>query len=77
MKKSIFFMGLNPRWQQYKFLPNGLNVMYSAAGFWKGYDWRRTKFTKKMGLKWLDSGGFSLLNKFADYPFSAKAQPPT
>jgi hypothetical protein len=67
---NLFFMGLNPRWQQYKFLPAGLNVMYSAAGFWDGHEWRRRKFQKRVGLKWLDCGGFSLLNLYGEYPFS-------
>lgn len=33
-RPSIFLVGLNPRWQMYKFLPAGINVMFSAAGFW-------------------------------------------
>lgn len=67
---NLFFVGLNPRWQQYKFIPDGLNVMYSAAGFWNDGEWRRKKFQKRIGLKWLDCGGFTLLNKYGDYPFS-------
>lgn len=31
---SLFYIGLNPRWQMYRFLPDGLNMMFSAAGFW-------------------------------------------
>lgn len=67
---NLFFVGLNPRWQQYRFIPAGLNVMYSAAGFWNGYGWRRKKFQKQTGLKWLDCGGFTLLNRYGDFPFS-------
>ena len=67
---SLFFVGLNPRWQQYRFIPPGLNVMYSAAGFWDGYGWRRKKFPRKAGLRWLDSGGFTMMDRYGDYPFS-------
>lgn len=66
---NLFFIGLNPRWQMYKFLPRGLNIMFSAAGFWDHYSWRSKKFPKGCGLKWLDCGGFNLLNKYEDYPF--------
>ena len=68
--KSLFFVGLNPRWQQYRFIPNGLNVMYSAAGFWDGTKWRRKRFQRHYGLRWLDCGGFTLLNQYGDYPFT-------
>ena len=67
---NVFYIGLNPRWQMYKFLPPGINIMFSAAGFWDGYTWRKTKFPKKSGLKFLDCGGFTMLNRFGDYPFS-------
>lgn len=68
-----FFVGLNPRWQMYKFLPAGINVMFSASGFWDNdkREWRRgAKFKRSFGLRWLDCGGFTVLNKFAEYPFS-------
>lgn len=67
---SIFFIGLNPRWQNYKWLPDKLNVMYSAAGFWNNGSWRRRKYLPKSGIRWLDSGGFTLLNLYGKYPFS-------
>lgn len=70
---NYFFIGLNPRWQMYKFLPTGLNVMFSAAGFWDDWngEWRRSaKFKRSFGLRWLDSGGFTMLNRYGDYPFS-------
>lgn len=73
MIKHLFFVGLNPRWQMYKFLPDGLNVMFSTAGFWdnEAKDWRRgKKFKRSFGLKFLDSGGFTTLNQYGDYPFS-------
>lgn len=71
-RPNLFFVGLNPRWGLYKFLPHGLNVMYSAAGFWDHLNgkWRRDKFKSSFGLRWLDCGGFTMLNKFGDYPFS-------
>lgn len=46
--------------------------MFSAAGFWDGYRWRRVRFFTR-GLKFLDCGGFTLLNRFGDYPFSRDA----
>lgn len=69
---SLFFVGLNPRFQQYSFIPKGLNVMYSATGFWGDGDWRRPikRYQKHYGLRWLDSGGFTALNRWGDYPFS-------
>lgn len=72
MAETIFFVGLNPRWQMYTFLPNGINVMFSAGGFWDNnkQEWRRKKFLSRFGLKWLDCGGFTMLNKYGDYPFS-------
>lgn len=71
-RPSLFYIGLNPRWQLYKFLPDGINVMYSAGGFWdeKMKQWRRQSYQKRFGLTWLDSGGYTLLNKYGDYPFS-------
>jgi hypothetical protein len=76
-QSNLFFVGLNPRWQMYKFLPQGLNVMYSAYGFYeddasKRIDrfWRRGKYKKEFGLRWLDSGGFSMLNKYGLFPFT-------
>lgn len=66
----IFFVGLNPRWQMYKFLPSGINVMYSAAGFWNDGEWRRRKFKRSFGLRFLDSGGYLMLLKYGHYPFS-------
>lgn len=67
-----FFLGLNPRWQMYRFLPNNLNVMFSATSYWNGQTWRKPikKFPKKCGLKWLDSGGYLALLKWGHYPFS-------
>jgi hypothetical protein len=70
---SIFLIGLNPRWQMYKFLPPDLNVMFSAGGFWDANkdEWRKKhKFRRSFGLKWLDCGGFTMLNQHGDYPFS-------
>jgi hypothetical protein len=72
-RPSIFLIGLNPRWQIYKFLPDGINVMFSAAGFWdnRAREWRRgKKFKPSFGIKWLDCGGFTMLNQYGDYPFS-------
>jgi hypothetical protein len=68
-----FYVGLNPRWQMYRFLPHGINVMFSAAGFWndEAGEWRRNaKFKRSFGLTWLDCGGFTMLNGYGDYPFS-------
>lgn len=70
---SFFFVGLNARWQQYRWLPAGLNVMYSASGFWDGATWRRKRYIRGSGMRWLDSGGFTLLNRYGDYPFSIVA----
>jgi hypothetical protein len=72
-RPSIFLIGLNPRWQMYKFLPDKINVMFSAAGFWDNdkKEWRRgKKFRASFGIRWLDCGGFTLLNQYGDYPFS-------
>ena len=72
-RPALFFVGLNPRWQMYKFLPDGINIMFSAAGFWNNDtgEWRRnTKFKRTFGKTFLDSGGFTLLNQYIDYPFS-------
>lgn len=70
MDKVKFFVGLNPRWQMYRFLPDGINVMFSAAGFWNGHSWRKARYPKNAGLKFLDPGGFTLLSKNDDYPFT-------
>ncbi len=69
---SLFFVGLNPRWQMYKFLPYGVNVMYSAAGAWDETKrkWRPIRFPKQANLRWLDMGGFTALNRWGDYPFT-------
>jgi hypothetical protein len=72
-RPNLFYVGLNPRWQMYKFLPDKINVMFSAAGFWDDdkREWRKgAKFKKSFGKRFLDSGGFTLLNKYVDYPFS-------
>jgi len=44
--------------------------MYSAAGFWDAGEWRRKRFPKKSGLRFLDCGGFTMLNKHGEYPFT-------
>jgi hypothetical protein len=51
------------------------SVMYSAAGFWDNQrkEWRRRYFIPQALRRWLDCGGFTLLNKFGDYPFSPMA----
>jgi hypothetical protein len=72
-RPALFFVGLNPRWQMYKFLPKGINVMFSSAGFWDNdkQEWRRNaKFRRLFGLRWLDCGGFTMLNQYGNYPFS-------
>lgn len=67
---SRFYIGLNPRYQYYPWLPSRINVMVSAGGYWGGQDWRRkTKYPILAGSRWLDSGGFTLLNRYGDYPF--------
>jgi hypothetical protein len=71
-----FFLGLNPRWQWHRWLPDGLNVMYSAAGFWDpaaGAWRRRNRFFPWAGLRWLDSGGFTALNRWGDFPWTTPA----
>jgi hypothetical protein len=67
---TIFYTGLNLRYQDYPFLPNGINVMLSAVGFFKNDIRRRDRYPRATGLRWLDSGGFTALNKWGDYPFS-------
>jgi hypothetical protein len=72
-RPNLFFIGLNPRWQMYKFLPTGLNVMFSAFGFWddENREWRKgKKFKRTFGLRFLDSGGYLMLLKYGYYPFS-------
>jgi hypothetical protein len=45
--------------------------MISTAGYWDGSDWRyQCRWPRQTGSKWLDSGGFTLLNRFGDYPFT-------
>ena len=69
---NLFFIGLNPRWQMYRFLPSGLNMMFSAMAAWRDGDWLRPikKFPKKAGLKILDCGGFLAMQKYGKFPFS-------
>lgn len=70
---SLLFLGLNPRYQWFNWLPNNINIMYSAAGFWDNRQktWRvRNHWLPRAGLKWLDCGGFTLLNRYSEYPFS-------
>lgn len=70
---SLFFIGLNPRYQSYQFLPIGLNVMFSAAGFWdhSRRRWRKGhRFQQEGGYHWLDMGGFTALNRWGRYPFT-------
>jgi hypothetical protein len=69
---NLFYFGLNPRWDMYKFLPQGINVMYSSAGFWDddAREWRRKRFKRSFGLKFLDSGGYLMLLRYGYYPFS-------
>lgn len=72
-RPSIFLIGLNPRWQMYKFLPDKINVMFSANGFWDNdeKEWRKgKKFKKSFGLRFLDCGGYLILLKYGYYPFS-------
>lgn len=71
-----FFVGLNPRWQWFRWLPQGLNVMYSAAGFWDPdrRDWRRkNRFFPWSGLRWLDCGGFTALARWGEYLWTTAA----
>jgi hypothetical protein len=66
-----FYVGLNPRFQSFTWLPRQINVMLSAGSFWNGSGWRNSsRWPRQAGSKWLDSGGFTLLNRFGDYPFS-------
>lgn len=44
--------------------------MLSAVGFLTNTEVRRDKYPRVSGLRWLDSGGFTALNKYGDYPFS-------
>lgn len=46
--------------------------MFSAAGFWDNGEWRKDKFPVSCGNKFLDPGGFTLLDKYEDYPFSVE-----
>lgn len=70
---DLMFVGLNPRWQMYRFLPRGLNVMFSAGGFWDGTGWRWGRWPKGCGLRFLDCGGFLAMNRWGDYPFNVPA----
>lgn len=71
---SIFYFGLHPTWQRYKWLPAGVNTMFSAGAFTakllKTGRWARWKFFPFVGRTWLDGGGFTLLNTYGEYPFS-------
>jgi len=71
---SLFFMGLHPTWQRYKFLPDGINTMFSAsaftARFLKDGKWPRWRFFPFAGRTWADGGGFNLLNLYGEYPFT-------
>jgi hypothetical protein len=67
---TIFYTGLNLRYQDFKFLPRGINVMLSAVGFFTHEKMRRDSYPRATGLRWLDSGGFTALNKHGDYPFT-------
>lgn len=66
-----FFTGLSPRWNYAPWIQPGTHLMYSAAAFWTGDGWRRERFPKQAGMRWLDSGGYLLLNRYGRYPFSA------
>jgi len=72
---TYLFTGINPRYQWFPWLPDGLNVMYSAAGAW---DEREQRFKPRKFLpgtydRWLDCGGYTVLNKHGDYPWSMAA----
>lgn len=71
---SLFFAGLHPTWQRYKFLPDGINVMFSASAFTPRFlrdgKWPRWPFFPFAGHTWADGGGFNLLNLYGEYPFS-------
>jgi len=71
----FLFTGINPRWQLFPWLPAGLHVMYSAGGMWDNErgEWRSRPFPRLAGMRWLDCGGFTLLNSYGDYPFSVAA----
>jgi hypothetical protein len=66
------FTGISPRWQQFSWLPDGLHIMYSAGGAWNNRkkEWRAMVYPRNAGKRWLDCGGFTLLNKYGDYPFT-------
>jgi hypothetical protein len=72
---TILYTGINPRYQAFNWLPDGLNVMYSAAGFWDTTRKRIRdgRFLNRVGLRFLDCGGFTLLNRHGDYPFMMAA----
>lgn len=71
---GLFYFGLNPRWQSYKWLPSNLNVMYSAAGQWREDHWDYRHFPKTANMTWLDFGGYLFFSRgHEDYPFSVEA----
>lgn len=67
-----FFTGLSPRWNYAPWIAPGTHIMYSAAAFWQAdkQAWRRRPYPKQTGMRWLDTGGYLLLNKYGRYPFS-------
>lgn len=69
---TYLFTGINPRYQWFPWLPDGLNVMYSAAGAWNEAEQRFNprKFLPGTYGRWLDCGGYTVLNKYGDYPWS-------
>lgn len=72
----MFFVGLNARWQRYRWLPSDIRVMYSAAGMWdvETHRWgNRRRFPHQAGETFLDWGGYTLLNRLPDYPFTTAA----
>lgn len=75
MSATYLFTGINPRYQWFPWLPDGLNVMYSAAGAWNEQEQRFNprKFLPGTHGRWLDCGGYTVLNKFGDYPWSMAA----
>jgi hypothetical protein len=72
---TYLFTGINPRYQWFPWLPDGLNVMYSAAGAWDetAQRFNPRKFMPGTHGRWLDCGGYTVLNRYGDYPWSAAA----
>ena len=70
----MFYFGLHPTWQQYRWLPAGINVMFSASAYVPRFiqdgKWPRWRFFSFAGRRWLDCGGFNLLNQYGEYPFT-------